>query len=107
MPSVTFVLSDGAKRVVEAASGSSVMHVAMTEDIPGIVAECGGNAMCATCHVYAEPETAHRLPPVSEIEDEMLESTASPRLDTSRLSCQVVLTDEQEDVAFTIPDAQL
>ncbi len=107
MPNVNFVLADGTRRTVEEVAGRTVMQAAMSHDVAGIVAECGGNLMCATCHVYADPETADRLPPVSECEDEMLDSTASPRLPTSRLSCQLKITEDVDSLTFTVPDAQL
>ena len=107
MSNLNFVLADGTRRTVEAQPGKTVMQAAIAHDIAGIVAECGGNAMCATCHVYADPVTADRLPPLSDIEDEMLDSTASPRLETSRLSCQLRITGSAEPMTFTIPDAQL
>ncbi|QJY46077.1 2Fe-2S iron-sulfur cluster-binding protein [Pseudonocardia broussonetiae] len=105
MPSLIFVLPDGTRRTVEGEAGLSVMQVALAEDLPGIVAECGGNAMCATCHVYAAaPE---RLPPVKDIEDEMLTSTAAPRRPTSRLSCQVEVVDDWGEMTFVLPETQL
>ncbi|MFW6775049.1 2Fe-2S iron-sulfur cluster-binding protein [Nocardioides sp. CPCC 205120] len=107
MTNVNFILADGTRRSIEEAAGRTVMQAAMSHDVSGIVAECGGNLMCATCHVYADPDTADRLPPISEVEDEMLDSTASPRLPTSRLSCQLTIGDDPGDMTFTIPEAQL
>lgn len=107
MPEVTFVLPDGSARTVEATPGRSVMRAALDHDVPGIVAECGGNAMCATCHVYVAPETAPVLPQVEEEEDEMLESTASPREASSRLSCQVTVAEDWGRATFRIPKTQL
>lgn len=106
MPELTFVLPDGTRRTVESPAGRTVMQAALAHDVPGIVAECGGNAMCATCHVYAEPDTAADLPALSDIEDEMLDSTASPREATSRLSCQLRIPDGAS-MTFTVPEAQL
>ena len=105
MPTLTFVLPDGTRRTVEGKAGLSVMEVAMAEDLPGIVAECGGNAMCATCHVYAD--AADRLPPVSDVEDEMLDSTAAPRTPASRLSCQLEIADDWDEMTFDVPETQL
>ncbi|MEU4455426.1 2Fe-2S iron-sulfur cluster-binding protein [Nocardioides sp. NPDC023903] len=107
MTNLIFVLADGTRRTVEGQAGRTVMQTAISHNVAGIVAECGGNAMCATCHVYADPETSDRLPPLSEIEDEMLDSTASPRLATSRLSCQLQLAQDVESMTFTIPKVQL
>ncbi len=55
MPTIKFTLADGTSREVPAEVGRSVMQTAVTHDVPGIVGECGGNAMCATCHVYVDP----------------------------------------------------
>lgn len=108
MTTIDFVLPDGTRRTVPAASGRSVMQTAITEDVPGIVAECGGNLMCATCHVYLEDTGAGQFPPPSEEEEEMLDSTASARHASSRLSCQLRIADDTPGpLAFRIPDAQL
>ena len=79
MASLTFVSPDGSKHVVDARPGVSVMQAAINEGIDGIVAECGGNAMCATCHVYGDPAWEARVPPIKQDEEDMLVSTASER----------------------------
>lgn len=86
---LTFLQPDGASAVVDAEPGQTVMRAALANNVPGIVAECGGNAMCATCHVYVEPRSDVVLPPLGANEDDMLDCTASERLDGSRLSCQL------------------
>ncbi|KSZ56609.1 ferredoxin [Rhodococcus pyridinivorans KG-16] len=107
MPTVTYVDPDGTKREVEVASGKRVMQAAIAAGIDGIVAECGGQAMCATCHVYVEGPWAQKFPPVSEEEDEMLEDTVSPRTESSRLSCQLVVTGEVDGLIVRLPEAQI
>jgi len=82
------------------------MQAAISNDIDGIVAECGGSAMCATCHVYLEEAYADRAPDMKPEEDEMLEFTAVPRQANSRLSCQLVLTPELDGIVVYLPDAQ-
>ena len=105
MPRVTFVQPDGERRVVEVPAGVSVMKAAVNNAVAGIVAECGGSCMCATCHVYvATPGAA--LPPISADEDEMLDVTAAERRPASRLSCQLVLTDDLDDLVVDVPEAQ-
>ena len=105
MPRVTFVQPDGERRVVEVPVGVSVMKAAVNNGVPGIVAECGGSCMCATCHVYvAAPGLP--LPPISADEDEMLDVTASERRPSSRLSCQLVLTEELDELVVDVPEAQ-
>jgi 2Fe-2S ferredoxin len=105
MPRVTFVQPDGQRRVVEVPVGVSVMKAAVNNGVPGIVAECGGSCMCATCHVYvATPELP--LAPLSADEDEMLDVTASERRPSSRLSCQLVLTEELDELVVDVPETQ-
>jgi ferredoxin, 2Fe-2S len=91
---------------VDAATGSSVMHLALQNAVGGIVAECGGNAMCATCHVYVESGPVDRLPEVGASEDEMLDCTASPRETNSRLSCQIPVTDALDGLTVRVADEQ-
>jgi 2Fe-2S ferredoxin len=91
---------------VEVATGVSVMKAALGSNVRGIVGECGGDLSCATCHVFVAPEWFDRLEPASEFEQEMLESTAEPPTECSRLSCQIILTDELDGLTVTIPDSQ-
>ena len=107
MPKVTYVDPDGTELEVDAATGTSVMMAAVNADIDGIVAECGGSLMCATCHVYVDDAFADRLPEMSADENEMLEAAASERLPTSRLSCQIELSDELDGLVVRLPETQL
>lgn len=91
MPKVTYRSRCGNVEV-DAGIGHTLMDAAVGNDIPGIVAECGGNAMCATCHVYVEGGPIAALPPVSEDEDEMLDVAGAPREPNSRLSCRIPMT---------------
>lgn len=104
MPKITYVLPDGLETVLDAEPGTSVMRTAVSHGVPGIVAECGGSAMCATCHVYVETEAAEGLPAVSDVEDEMLDCTASERCANSRLSCQLHVS---EDITVRLPETQV
>jgi 2Fe-2S ferredoxin len=106
MPEVTFLGPDGTATTVRATEGDSVMRTALDHDVPGIVGECGGACACATCHVYVRPGPDHLLPPVSELEDDMLEGTSSPRRDTSRLSCQLKLTAALDGLTVEVPEDQ-
>ena len=107
MPAVTFVDPDGSEIRAEAEPGTSVMMCAVSGGVDGIVAECGGSLMCATCHVYVDEAFADRLPEMSPDEDEMLEAAASERLPTSRLSCQIPLSDELDGLVVRLPDTQI
>ena len=107
MPKVTYVDPDGTQRELEAEAGTSVMVAAVNADIDGIVAECGGSLMCATCHVYVDDAFAGRLPEMSSDEDEMLDAAASERLPTSRVSCQIELSDELDGLVVRLPETQI
>ena len=109
MPDITFILPDGSAHGLEAPDGVSLMQAATGDGIRGIwgiVAECGGSAMCATCHVYVDPDWAARLPVPLANELEMLECTAAERLPTSRLSCQIKLGPALQGLVVRIPDRQ-
>jgi len=88
MPDITFILADGSVHGFEAPEGVSVMQAATGAGVPGVIAECGGSAMCATCHVYVDPQWTDRVPAPLANELELLECTAAERGPTSRLSCR-------------------
>jgi len=104
MPKVTFVQPDGLQTVLETDTGTSVMRTAVSHGVPGIVAECGGSAMCATCHVYVEERYLDGLPEISDVEDEMLDCISSERCSNSRLSCQLKV---ESDIAVRLPETQV
>ncbi|MCE0445513.1 (2Fe-2S)-binding protein [Streptomyces tricolor] len=81
------------------------MRGAVVNGVDGIVGECGGGAMCATCHVYVDRGRPVTLPAVSDIEDELLHTTACPRRENSRLSCQLPVTDEIDGLVVDVPGA--
>ena len=97
---ITYVQPDGTERSVEVAAGTSVMRGAVDNGVDGIVAECGGSCMCATCHVYVEGGDVDRFAALSDDEDDMLEVAAAPRRSSSRLSCQ--LTSGCSDVRLRV-----
>jgi len=107
MPQITYVLPDGTRRALEVPVGANVMRTAIEHDVPGIVAECGGACACATCHVYVDAEFLAKLPLMTEIEDEMLESTAAERRRESRLSCQLTLTPALDGLVVRVPPEQV
>ena len=106
MTSITYRSAQGTQSIT-VADGVSVMHAATAAGIAGIVGECGGNAMCATCHVYADPDRLGDLPSISEEEDEMLECTASPRLPNSRLACQLRACAALDGLVVDVPGEQV
>jgi 2Fe-2S ferredoxin len=107
MPRVTYQPPDGPPTQLDAPLGATARDVALAHGVDGIVGECGGQLMCASCHVYVDEAFIDLLPPRSEDEEEMLESTASPRLPNSRLSCQIKLTDELDGLILRLPAEQL
>lgn len=106
MPTVTYTDATGEQRTIEANVGDSVMETAVRNGVPGIVAECGGSLSCATCHVFVDEAELADLPPMSEMEDEMLYGTSEDREDNSRLSCQIKVT-EGMDLHVTTPETQV
>lgn len=107
MPSIVFVHPDGAREELEIAEGTSLMQGATAQGIDGIVAECGGNCMCATCHVYVEPSQLAMLPPQSEEEDALLDGAAAERRPNSRLSCQIEVTPALDGLVVNLPERQV
>ena len=106
MSNVTYIQPDGDSQSVNVPVGLSVMMGGVNAGIHGIVAECGGSLSCATCHVYVE-SSSRPLPALSDDEEDMLEWTASPREESSRLSCQLVIQVEDETMVVRVPDKQL
>src|SRR3954451_16697133 len=100
VPVLIFRTLDGKERKVEASSGASVMSLAVANEVAGIVAVCGGNASCATCHVYVDEQQASVVGEPNEIEDEMLDFTAAKRRATSGLSCQIEVIDDLDGLVF-------
>ncbi|MEV7392997.1 2Fe-2S iron-sulfur cluster-binding protein [Streptomyces sp. NPDC091215] len=107
MPTVIFQLPDGTERKVTAESGTVLMQAAVANGVEGVVAECGGNASCATCHVYVAAAQSALVGPPNEVEDEMLDFTAAERRPTSRLSCQIQLTDPLDGLVVHVPEEQV
>ena len=106
MPKVTYVQPGGVSKVVDVRAGTTAMEAAVDNDVVGIVAECGGACSCATCHVYVDPAWAAKLQPPDPQESGMLECVLDRR-DTSRLSCQIVLTPALDGLVLRVADEQI
>jgi len=106
MPRVVYIDAAGHETEVEAEAGASLMQTAVGNGIDGIVGECGGSLACATCHVVVEPDWLSKLPPVSDMENEMLDFAATERQPGSRLSCQIVASAELDGIRVTMPESQ-
>lgn len=106
MPTVIFVLADGQRREAEITEGASIMQGAVSNNVPGIDAECGGSLECGTCHVRVEPEWAELLPAISANENDLLDGVAAGRDVGSRLSCQIPMTALLNGVVVHVPERQ-
>lgn len=106
MPTVTYVSSSGNFRQVDVPSGMSVMQAALNHKVEGILGECGGNCMCATCHVYVDPSFLARIPPAKDNEKFMLSIAAEGPEPSSRLSCQIKMTEELDGIVVRLPARQ-
>ena len=101
MPIVVYVQPDGTREEIDVPVGYSVMEGATMNGIAGIEAECGGACSCATCHSHVDPAWLSKLPPMDPLEDAMLDS-ANERNETSRLTCQISMTDELDGLTVTV-----
>ncbi len=99
MPEITFIEADGTVRTVTATAGESLMVAATRAGVAGIIGECGGSCMCATCHCYVE---AGDLPDPDDMESETLEFNAEQPRPESRLACQIFATDTMDGVVLRV-----
>jgi 2Fe-2S ferredoxin len=106
VPKVLFVLADGTQTGVDARVGDTVMTAATQNGVEGIIAECGGNCSCATCHVWVRDDFVPLLGPPDEMEEDLLDLGVSERRSGSRLSCQITVTEELDGLAVEIPPEQ-
>lgn len=106
MVDVILIDVGGVSRTLHVAEGQSLMQSAVSAGVRGIVGECGGSAMCATCHVYVDEAFVGHLPAPLETELEMLECTASERLPNSRLACQIKLSAALNGLVVHLPERQ-
>ena len=106
MPKVVFVLADGTQTGVDARAGDSLMIAATQNGVDGIVAECGGNCSCATCHVWVREDFVAQVGPPGDMEEDLLDLAVSERREGSRLSCQITVSDELDGVTVEIPPEQ-
>lgn len=104
MPTITYVLPDGTESVVDAAVGISIMDNSVRNNLPGIVAECGGSCSCATCHVHLDDEWVDTFDEASDEERELLEFADNYCERRSRLSCQLVVTGACDGLRLTVPE---
>ena len=105
MPKITYKDNQGNSKTIEVEKGLSVMEGAIQNNIPGIDADCGGSMACATCHVYVEEKWLDKLPQAEEAEVDMIDMSFEPKKN-SRLSCQLIVSDETDGLVVTTPEKQ-
>ncbi|MEM8936331.1 MAG: 2Fe-2S iron-sulfur cluster-binding protein [Pseudomonadota bacterium] len=105
MPKITFVEANGAQHNVDAEAGISVMEAAIKNNVPGIDADCGGACACATCHVYVDDAWTEKTGAPGEMEASMLDFAFEPK-ESSRLSCQIQISDELDGLVLNLPEQQ-
>ena len=106
MAKITYIEHNGTKHEVEVASGLTVMEGARDNNIPGIEADRGGACACSTCHVYVDAAWADKLPAKEAMEEDMLDFAWEPQ-ETSRLTCQLKVTDELDGLVVQMPEKQI
>ena len=102
MITVTFIEADGTRRAIQAKLGDPLMIPARNAGVRGIVAECGGSAMCATCHCYVEEAAPGALPDALPDELDTIEFNANAPQDNSRLTCQITATPALDGAVFRV-----
>lgn len=105
MTEIIFIEHNGKEHKVDASNGGSVMEAAVKYNIPGIDADCGGACACATCHVYVDDKWLDKITPMGSMEESMLDFAENVK-PNSRLSCQVVVTEDLEGLVVTVPESQ-
>ena len=105
MTKITYNTDDNKTQTIDVQTGLTVMEGAVQNDIPGIDADCGGGMACATCHVYVNEEWFDKLPAKEDGEEDMLDMAFEPKKN-SRLSCQLVVSDELDGLVVSIPSKQ-
>lgn len=104
MPTVVYQLPDGSTSSVDVPAGQSVMDGSVRNNLPGIVAECGGSCSCATCHVYVEKSCSAVFEEPTPEENDLLEFLDGVQ-PCSRLACQLVLTADMDTITVTVPSS--
>ena len=105
MPKITYLDNSGNNKTVDVDNGLSVMEGALQNNIPGIDADCGGSMACATCHVYVEEKWFSKIPKAEDAEIDMIDMAFEPKKN-SRLSCQLIVSEELDGLIVTTPEKQ-
>ena len=105
MAKITYIEHNGTYHTVDVQNGLTVMEGAVQNDIPGIDADCGGSMACATCHVYVKEDWFDKINKKNEGEDDMLDQAYEPKKN-SRLSCQIIVSDDLDGLVVDMPEKQ-
>ncbi|MBA1204345.1 2Fe-2S iron-sulfur cluster binding domain-containing protein [Pseudomonas capeferrum] len=105
MPILTFIEHNGTHHQVKGEIGQSVMQAATFASVPGLPADCGGACSCATCHTYVDEAWLDKVQAAQGMESDMLEY-AFERRDNSRLSCQLIISEDMEGMVLHLPSSQ-
>ena len=105
MTKVIYKDFEGNSKTIDVENGLSVMEGAVQNDIPGIDADCGGAMACATCHVYVKDEWFNKIPKAEDAEVDMIDMAYEPKKN-SRLSCQIIVSDELDGLEVATPEKQ-
>lgn len=105
MPKITYIEHNGKEHQIEIPLGFSIMEGAIKNSIPGIDADCGGSCACATCHVYVDEKFLHKIPEAEEAEKDMLDFVQDSDK-SSRLSCQIIISNEIDGIRVRMPKKQ-
>ena len=105
MAKITYKDHQGNSKTIEVEKGLSVMEGAIQNEITGIDADCGGSMACATCHVYVKDDWFNKIPKKEDGEDDMLDMAHEPNK-FSRLSCQIIVSEELDGLVVSIPSKQ-
>ncbi len=105
MAQIKYIEHNGKSHTINVKNGLTVMEGAVQNNVPGIDADCGGSMACATCHVYVKDDWFNKLPSKEEGEDDMLDQAYEPKKN-SRLSCQLIVSDELDGLIVDLPEKQ-
>ena len=105
MAKITYKDLQGNSKTINVENGLTVMEGAIQNEIPGIDADCGGSMACATCHVYVKEEWLNKIPKAEDAEIDMIDMAYEPKKN-SRLSCQIIISDELDGLEITTPEKQ-
>ena len=106
MSKITYIEHSGETHTIDVANGLTVMEGAVQNNIPGIDADCGGSMACATCHVYVKEEWFNKLPKKEDGEEDMLDMAFEPKKN-SRLSCQLMVSEQIDGLVVNLPEKQV